>query len=217
MNEPFVIFDLDDTLYKEIDFLKSGFRYIVEKLSLSDKEAVYENMLRKYHQGEDVFDYIIRLNPNLGKKTLLEWYHGHTPDIRISDETLACLCFLKKNNISTGLITDGRSLTQRNKIRALGLERFIPDKNIVISEEIGSEKPAINNYTHFIGMNSGHRYFYIGDNPQKDFITPNELGWTTIGLMDNGQNIHAQTSIGGNYNPQFWINDITELIKIINE
>ena len=66
-------------------------------------------------------------------------------------------------------------------------------------------------------MNSGHRYFYIGDNPQKDFITPNELGWTTIGLMDNGQNIHTQTSIGGNYNPQFWINDITELIKIINE
>lgn len=135
----------------------------------------------------------------------------------MSDETLACLSFLKKNNISIGLITDGRSLTQRNKIRALGLERFIPDKNIVISEEIGSEKPEINNYTHFIGMNSGHRYFYIGDNPQKDFITPNELGWTTIGLMDNGQNIHTQTSIGGNYNPQFWINDITELIKIINE
>ena len=38
------------------------------------------------------------------------------------------------------IITDGRSFTQRNKIRALGLYDFIPWNNIFISEEMGCEK-----------------------------------------------------------------------------
>ena len=35
-------------------------------------------------------------------------------------------------------------------------------------------------------------YCYVGDNPKKDFIAPNALGWTTIMLKADERNIHEQ-------------------------
>ena len=54
MNKYCVVFDLDDTLYKEIDFLKSGYRYILTKTAITDKQVIYNEMLSKYHNGENV-------------------------------------------------------------------------------------------------------------------------------------------------------------------
>jgi putative hydrolase of the HAD superfamily len=51
----------------------------------------------------------------------------------------ALLTELKSSGHVLGLLTDGRSRTQRNKIRALGVEKWIDE--IVISEEFGSAKP----------------------------------------------------------------------------
>ena len=53
---------------------------------------------------------------------------------------------LRRKNIRLGIISDGRSRTQRNKLRALGLD-WIED--VVISEEFGSEKPCEANYLYF--------------------------------------------------------------------
>ena len=61
--------------------------------------------------------------------------------------------------------------------------------------------------------NSGMNYVYIGDNPHKDFITPNKLGWTTICLLDRGQNIHKQNFINSlELNPHFFIKSFDEII-----
>ena len=57
---------------------------------------------------------------------------------------------LKAEGVRIGLITDGRSVQQRNKIEALGLGRWIENADIVVSEEIGSEKPALANYEYFM-------------------------------------------------------------------
>ena len=35
-------------------------------------------------------------------------------------------------------------------------------------------------------------FYYVGDNPKKDFIAPNVLGWETICLLDSGCNIRPQ-------------------------
>jgi putative hydrolase of the HAD superfamily len=56
-------------------------------------------------------------------------------------------------------------------------------------------------------------YVYIADNTQKDFVTPNKLGWTTICLLDNGHNIHKQNfELSKEYLPQFRINSFEEII-----
>lgn len=199
-----VCLDLDDTLYKEIDYLKSAYREIAAYAAdfcrgCSDAPLIlaakaYEEMLRAYVNGGNAFE---RLNDFLGLNLpisdYLQMYREHKPDIHLSDDTIMFLDGLKASGCVVGLITDGRSVQQRHKMEALGLYRWIDDENIVISEDFGSEKPCLANYEFFIKRYPECKDFiYIGDNPKKDFIAPNALGWTTICLKDDGRNVHKQ-------------------------
>ena len=125
---------------------------------------------------------------------------------------------VKNNNELEGLLTDGRSMQQRNKINALGLNVYF--NNIVVSEEFGSEKPCLDNYLHFMkdSTQNNSNYFYIGDNPEKDFYSANKLGWVSICLKDNGQNIHKQNFLlDKDFLPTHVIDNILEILPIINE
>ncbi len=192
-----ICFDLDDTLYKEIDFLKSAYREIAIHAAQGDRrlaDRAYTEMLQAYKDGGNAF---LRLNEWLGVTTpvadYLAMYRAHRPDIHLEEDVVATLDALKTAGHTIALITDGRSVQQRNKMAALGLNRWIDDGDIIISEEIGSEKPAEANYRRVMKRHpEAERFVYVGDNPAKDFIAPNRLGWTTICLLDNGENIHPQ-------------------------
>src|SRR5690606_8714298 len=128
-------------------------------------------------------------------------------------ETEELLKRLKKSNVRMGLITDGRSKQQRNKIEALKLRDYF--KDIIISEEFGSEKPNIRNFKYFNDKYLGCQFLYIGDNTAKDFIAPNKLGWLTVCLLDQGNNIHQQNfNVKKAQQPVFTINSISELEHI---
>ncbi len=192
-----ICFDLDDTLYKEIDFLKSAYREIALRAAQGDRrlaDQAYVEMLQAYTDGGNAF---LRLNEWLGLMApvadYLAMYRAHRPDIHLEEDVVATLDALKTVGHTIALITDGRSVQQRNKMAALGLNRWIDDGDIVISEEIGSEKPAETNYRRVMERHpEAERFVYVGDNPAKDFIAPNRLGWTTVCLLDNGENIHPQ-------------------------
>lgn len=189
-----VIFDLDDTLYHEIDYLKSAYRSI--SLHVEQQYGyiiLYELMLQYYEKGLDVFAFIEEQTKHkVTKNELLDMYRLHNPAICLNADALLLLNKLKKQGCRMGIITDGRTITQQNKIKALGLYRFIDIADCIISESIGSEKPSEANYKYFMDKYPTSTYCYIGDNVRKDFITPNRLGWTTICLLDNGENIHKQ-------------------------
>lgn len=217
-NKNVVLFDLDDTLYKEIDFLCSAYRNISTEIEQRfTVHQVYEQMIRDYRDHQDVFLQVIdRIGGGLDKSYLLDRYRSHIPQIRLDHETLLCLSALKDRNIPMGLITDGRSVTQRNKIRALGLHTWIEDTNIIISEEFGSEKPSERNYRYFEERYPDCHFWYVGDNLRKDFVTPNRLGWQTICLLDDGRNIHKQDfSLPEAYLPNFRITTLHELLKYL--
>jgi putative hydrolase of the HAD superfamily len=113
-----------------------------------------------------------------------------------------------------GIITDGRSVTQRNKLTQTGMLYFFDD--ILISEEFGSEKPNNANYMYYHKYGEAN-YFYIGDNLGKDFLAPNALNWTTICLLDNGNNIHKQDfNLDSSFLPKYKINNLDEVLKFIN-
>lgn len=199
-----ICFDLDDTLYKEIDYLKSAYREIAcfaarhlngcaDSVNTMASRA-YEWMMNAYRNGGNSFE---ALNYFLGLDIpvvdYLSIYRKHKPNISLSEEVVYVLSVLKEQGIILGLITDGRSIQQRHKIEALGLSAYFDDDNLVISEEFGSEKPSPANYSYFIDKYpSCHDFTYVGDNLKKDFIAPNYLGWRTVCLMDDGKNIHKQ-------------------------
>lgn len=199
-----ICFDLDDTLYKEIDYLKSAYREIAEYAAgqctgCSDSVNIlaikaYDRMLDAYREGQNTFE---ELNKFLGLKLpisdYLYIYRNHKPKIVLSEDVVQTLDELQAEGVRIGLITDGRSVQQRNKIEALGLSRWIDEKDMVISEEFGSEKPALANYEFFMKRYPEcHDFIYVGDNLMKDFIAPNTLGWQTVCLKDDGRNIHRQ-------------------------
>ena len=217
-----ICFDLDDTLYKEIDYLKSAYREIALHAAQGDQllaGKAYGEMLQAYKDGGNAF---LRINELLGVETpvsaYLAMYRTHRPDIHLEEDVVATLDALKTAGCTMALITDGRSVQQRNKIAALGLNRWIADEDIVVSEEIGSEKPDEANYRRIMNRHpDADRFVYIGDNPAKDFIAPNRLGWSTVCLLDNGENIHSQRfdDTPPQAQPQYKVGIWKDVLKIV--
>ena len=197
-----IVFDLDDTLYNEIDYLKSAYKTIADFVDADHSDSLYRSMFALYRAGEDVFHYVSEHYPII-KQDLIGMYRNHSPNIKLFDGVFDTLQEILKKGGSLAIITDGRVKTQMAKLDALGIRELFSE--IVISEAIGSEKPSASNYKAIEAAIPGEVYYYIGDNFRKDFMTPNMMGWKTIGLIDNGLNIHYQTSknLDKSYFPQF--------------
>ena len=204
------IFDLDDTLYKEIDFLKSAYCEIAKVIGHPE---AFDFMLDSYLYGDNAFKSVIdKYHLKFTVDQLLDIYRNHKPDISLEQDIVTTLDALKARGIIMCLLTDGRSVTQRNKIESLGLYRWFEKEDILISDEFGHGKPSIECYQYFLDRYPDAQFTVIGDNPTKDFLTPNQLGWTTICLQDVGQNIHKQDfEITKEYLPKHIINNISQL------
>lgn len=185
-----VVFDLDDTLYNELDYLKSAYRSIALFLEPNNWKPLYSKMLSLYRCKVNVFEFLVN-SYDIEKSVLIDIYRNHQPDIKLFDGVLEVLEAIKIKKGRIGIISDGRSRTQRAKIESLGITKYI-DK-IIISEEIGSEKPSLVNFKAIENSLSGKTYYYIADNLEKDFIAPNALGWKSVALIDNGKNIHIES------------------------
>ena len=213
MSERVLIFDLDDTLYKEIDFLKSAYREIAKVIGHPE---AFDFMLDSYLYGDNAFKSVIdkyHLKFTVGQ--LLDIYRNHKPDISLEQDTATTLDALKASGAIMCLLTDGRSLTQRNKIEAFRLNRWFADEDILISEEFGYGKPSIECYQYFLDRYPDAQFTVIGDNPAKDFLTPNKLGWMTICLRPNGQNIHNQNlKVPKEYLAKHKIDNLSQIKRI---
>lgn len=216
----FVAFDLDDTLYKEIDFVKSAHNHIAH--ILSKKYVQYHNdILSILDKNKSPFDPLCDFIKSIGGDEDISWmlkeYRYHTPNITLDPVVENCLIKLHDSNIPMGIITDGRCSSQSNKIKALGLHKYISKNNIIISEEIGYDKYHDNGFKLIMSSNPKcDKFYYIGDNLSKDFYWPNQLGWITICIKDNGLNIHPQNfNIDKEYLPQYIIHNFSEIIPLI--
>lgn len=201
------VFDLDDTLYSERDFEKSGIDFVyntfdIKHIELESIVANRKNWIEKIINGS---------NNQITSQMVLDIYRNHIPSIQLYKDSKVFLEKMISQGNEMSLITDGRSITQRNKLRALGIESYFT--NIIISEEINSEKPSEYNFKMVMNNKHTENYIYIADNPNKDFITPNKLGWTTICLLDRGQNVHKQNfNLPKEFLPQSSINSFDEII-----
>lgn len=208
-----IVFDLDDTLVKEIAYLQSAFKAIAFFVDSKD-EQLYDRMLSWYGSQENVFERLHVLYPEVTVDVLKGLYRNHVPTLELPIEVHQLLMRLISRNYKLGLITDGYSVTQRHKIEALGIADYFD--LIIISEEFGSEKPSISNFDVFHQFQTDS-YYYIGDNPKKDFYAPNVLGWKSICLYDDGLNIHKQNfSVAPAYLPSTYITSMLELETVLD-
>lgn len=211
-----LVLDLDDTLYKESDYVISGIKHIANLIEKINDINIKEELITLYNKNPKI-DFLemalilANLHPS-SKESLLWSYRTHFPDIRLDTETHLWIEKSKKAYHKIAILTDGRSVTQRLKLAALGLS----DLTSYISEEWASEKPDSKRFLAIQEQYCDKKYIYIGDNISKDFITPKKLNWITIGLKDNGRNIHPQKDQKTFYQPQYWVNYLTEIDAVID-
>jgi putative hydrolase of the HAD superfamily len=197
-----VVFDLDDTLYPEREYVRSGYRAVAAHLRrrLARAEPFEDWLWQRFRQGHsagafDALEVAFHLGLTREKITeLVGVYREHVPDIRPYDGVEALLRRLR-GQAKLGLLSDGFLPAQRLKLDALGLEPLFDA--VVLTEEMGRDrwKPSPAGFEAVrerLGAPHG-RCAYVADNPAKDFLAPNRLGWRTIQLRWEGQ-VHADAA-----------------------
>ena len=208
-----VVFDLDDTLYKERDFLIGGFKAVARYVAVFTGKpvtAVYRILLGIYfaYGRDNTFG---RLLGELGiqecceTQSLVEVYRTHLPQLELFDDARDVLLCLKQEKCLLGMITDGLDTVQKIKVAALGIESYFT--RIIYTHEFGQEyyKPHPLSYVtmsmHF--QCALKDMIYVGDNPQKDFVTARRLGMLTVRIL---RGPFAHVAVCEAYDAQIQIN-----------
>jgi putative hydrolase of the HAD superfamily len=192
-----VIFDLDDTLYDEIDYCRSGFAAVAEFLATIPA-------LTQQHTMSEISD-AFRAQLSAGNRTssfnaaldelgipyetetiehLVEVYREHSPSITLPADSRQVLDLLKEK-YRLALLTDGFLPGQKLKVEALGIADDF--HTIVYTEELGrgSWKPSPAGFRKILKTlhEKASNCAYVADNAEKDFIAPHELGMATIQIV----------------------------------
>lgn len=179
-----VVFDLDDTLYSEKEYVRSGYRAVAAMLpQVEDAEA---KLWQAFESKKSAIDEVLAdegIYTEDLKQKCLAVYRYHQPDIHLYDGIVQMLIDLRKHGFAICLITDGRPEGQRAKIKALALERYVD--HIIVTDELGGIKYRKPNESAFVLMKEqlGVEFAemcYVGDNMKKDFIAPDKLGMKSI-------------------------------------
>jgi putative hydrolase of the HAD superfamily len=202
VNVEVVVLDIDDTVFLESAYVRSGFRAVERHVEeVSGVEGFGDVAWREFEQGArgDVFDRALArlgLSQDLRVAELVDVYRSHAPDIRPLEDLTTMVRSLRSAGCRLGVVTDGPPASQRAKLRALELD--IDEELVVVTGEHGpaAAKPARFAF-EAIERTSGRQggaLAYVGDNPAKDFRAPHALGWRTVRVRRLGSLHHAVAS-----------------------
>lgn len=214
-----IIFDLDDTLYEEQQFVLSGFRAVANMASqewqLDPQQSLNEltALLNTNGRGK-IFDTWLQHHGLYSKKKVqscLSQYRGHMPDITLSP---AAKDLLENLSQPLYLVTDGNKRVQHNKIKALKIEDYFQKCYITHRYGIRHAKPSTHCFEIIKEREacSWENMVYIGDNPAKDFINLNKLGMHTIRILTGA---HKDKKADREHEAKHRIEHLSELNKLI--
>jgi putative hydrolase of the HAD superfamily len=217
-----LVFDLDDTLYLEREYVRSGYRSVstwLDGLGGCSGDEIFAHLWSLFEQRiqGDTFDRLLRaypaLTPHVQVEALVSAYRAHRPRIMPGTGVVALLRCWRERGYRMGLLSDGPLACQQEKVAAIGLKPlFAP---VVLTDRWGREfwKPHPRGYQQFEaawGLAPG-QLVYIGDNPDKDFVTPRRRGWHTIRLRTPGQLRCEREPVSSEYAADREISHLREL------
>ena len=219
-----VVFDLDDTLYLERDYVESGFHAVDIFLQEKGITGFFDAAWSYFEQGGrgNTFNVVLDQLAVLYDKSLImeliTVYRQHSPSISLLLDSLEVINTLK-GKYHLGLITDGYSIAQNNKVDALGLRELLDC--IVVTDDLGSPgefwKPHAKPYEFFSARFSvsGQSCVYVGDNLKKDFVMANKLNWTTVQICRGGGE-YGTSDVPAGYHADYMIHSMNELTQLVS-
>ena len=183
-----ILLDLDDTLYDETAYMRSGFAAVA--IGIADMAGyapgkVLEVLLdieRREGRGH-VFDtalaaFGLAADPRV-VQDLVAAYRSHRPQIQLYAGVRELLARLRRRGC-TAIVTDGLPQMQRHKVAALDLQVAVDA--IVYTWELAAPKPDPTGYLDAlvkVGASPADAVV-IGDNPHHDMIAARAIGARAI-------------------------------------
>jgi putative hydrolase of the HAD superfamily len=214
-----IALDLDDTLYAERDFACSGFdavaHWIKERMDCPGDPAARMRELFETQHRRRIFDQLLIdmgcPNPGEFVPAMIECYRNHIPNISLLPDAERALQRWS-GEFFLALISDGPLATQQRKVEVLGLANRL--NLVILTDQWGSEfwkpHPRAFELVEHQSAQSGSACIYIADNPAKDFVTPNRLGWRTMRIRRPGGIYGDMPSVGAGCE-QFQVQSLDEV------
>lgn len=218
-----VIFDLDDTLYPEHTYVRSGFRAVAawceRTLGLSAEEAyrVLDDSFRRGLRG-NAFDLLLEhfAQPPRHVGEMVRVYRDHRPSIDPFPGVRAAVAQVG-DRYRTGLITDGYADVQRRKLDALGLAPLLDA--VVFSDDLGRAcwKPAPQPFMRALELLDVDppEAVYVGDNPAKDFLGARRAGLSSIQIRWPEAEYAEQPPPTPEHAPDRTVGQLGDLVRIL--
>lgn len=216
-----LIFDLDDTLYEERNFVLSGFKAVAAlaeelwQIKATDSEVALNQLLDTQGRGA-IFDTWLKQHQLFSKKRVqqcIHRYRTHNPDIQLNTAAQALLPRLAQ---PLYLVTDGNKQVQANKVKALGIAPYF--KRIFITHRFGVHHAKPSTYCferiQMAEKQPWNQMAYIGDNPNKDFVNLNKLGMVTIRLRTG---MFREQIAKPGFDASHTLNNLTELPSLLQQ
>jgi putative hydrolase of the HAD superfamily len=209
------IFDLDDTLYDELSYVRSGFRAVAawgETRLGWPAEASFQRLctlLAAQGRGRVFNDW---LTGHASVQEALRVYRQHRPDITLWPSAVRALDALQDRPLY--LVTDGHKGVQARKIEALGITPRFRHAYITHRYGVAHAKPSAHCFALIRRREAcaWQDMVYVGDNPAKDFVTLNTLGVHTVRVL-TGQ--HRDVAARPGFDAAHRIAGLDELIPLL--
>ena len=189
-----LVFDIDDTLYLERDYVKSGFKfvgnYINDVKGIPDFGDRCWDLFQKGFRG-DIFDQVCsELGPEFDSdliKSLIRLYREHEPDIHL-DKSVVNIFNRVSQNYTLAVITGGPKISQEKKVHSLNIKNWT--NLIFYSGSLGKQYDKPNKWAfELLEQTLGYKgqdIIYFADNPSKDFAAPLILDWQMVRIRLKG-------------------------------
>ncbi|PCJ50633.1 MAG: haloacid dehalogenase [Gammaproteobacteria bacterium] len=219
-----IVFDLDDTLYSELDYVRSGLEQVAFSLTEEfciPKQTLYKLLLKSLEiSRSEIFNRVLKeigFFNQANLKRCIQLYRQHEPQIYLYSSTLEAIKKLAES-YSIYIVTDGHKLVQERKLRALKLydSSFIQKAFITHRYGLNNAKPSPYCFNLICKAEkvSPENVVYIADNAKKDFIGIKPLGFKTI-RVNIGQHKHACYSI--EHEAELVVKDLSDAIQSLGE
>lgn len=176
MPDALVAVDLDDTLYPELSYARSAVGAAAAELeAMLGRAGIHELAARLLEESFPRAGVLQRAMQSLGIEVseadfdrVRRAMQAHRPRIEPFDDARPALERLRQH-ASVAVVSEGRSITQRAKLAALGIADLVDE--VVITDELqpAAGKASGAPYRHLRARHAGtRRFIMIGDNPDKD-------------------------------------------------
>lgn len=217
-----IVFDLDDTLFDELDYVRSGLRHtaavLAEKFRWDPEDTERQLITSLGVSRDNIFDRVLTQKGVLSDelvKFCVETYRSHWPNIRLSNRVKRQLKQLAEN-YPLYIVTDGHGGVQKTKLEVLGLLNSDFIKFCYATDDWGQDfvKPSPKCFFDIAEKEACQpgEIVYIADNPDKDFVGIKPEGFRTVRIM-SGQ--HKDKAPGIEYEADKQVADVFEAISYV--